>query len=322
MPLQAASHVNAAVRGFAVGGWQQNFVLRGVLPTVPSEFETDSYHIWDQPSLLRNEALKVTATAKAPRGFFPTSTDSFTIDVYKFAWAIPTRNYANSDAAVREEMNSSRNVGQKLGIAAERAISSFLTGTAWVGATSQNAGGNWDTGGGDPIGNVETAKYGIWSKNGFRATDIVCGYGVYHWLRQHPAILERIGIRPTSGQSVVAGQGIASVTQQTLATIFDVERFTVVDGIYEAAASGATSAPTPIMGDTMVVLYSPRTATTYDAPAGVMFQLQNQYMQGEMRVRTYLEDDPEVTVTEGTTAFVCKATNLNAGALITNCLSI
>ncbi|MCA9726046.1 MAG: hypothetical protein KC729_00075 [Candidatus Eisenbacteria bacterium] len=322
-PTVGSVHQNRALDNVAIGGYNQNFKLRNIFTPVPVDKETDVIHIWTAGDILRHEARKVRPGSKTPRGGFSTSTDTFSLDEWKFAWPIPKRVRMNADMAILREMNAARRVGEKIGLAAEKTIASVLTSTAWTGASTIDAAGGWNmnTATRDPIIDVTTQKLSIQNTIGKRVNKMAFSYNTYEHLRNNPYILERIGVTPGSGRPIsgASPSSPAVINLGILQVLFDVEEIVVVEAIENTANAGATASYSPVLDDWVWLGYVSPTPAIDEPSCGYTFN--HREYGSDIRIRTWREDDPEQDVTEASAFFQCKATLLTAGALIQDVLT-
>ncbi|MDX8385360.1 MAG: major capsid protein [Gallionella sp.] len=93
----------------------------------------------------------------------------------------------------------------------------------------------------DPSGDIETAKEAIRAATGKRPNVVLLSPKAYNACKQHPKIIDRIKYT-----------GRDSVTADMLATLWDVKKVVVGDGIYEDQAGGLTD----VWGKDVVVAYT------------------------------------------------------------------
>lgn len=312
-PTLSSVHVNAALNNVAIGYKPSNYVLDQVFPIVPVMKESDYYFSWTQGDIRRNEAKKVRPGDRAPRGGFSVSSTTYTADFWKFAWPIPDRIRANMDQAISAEVNATMRVMDKILLSREATIATLLTTTSnWTNTAA--AGGFWDAGLGDPLGEIETANQAVKMAIGFPANTMVLSWKAARALRKHPQLLEHLSVMLGTGQRS-AGAGPKFATPETIAEMVDIPRVIVVPANYNSANEGQTASYAEVMADTVWVGYVAPSPAIDEPSAGYVFQVK------APMIRTWREDAEEQDVVEGQVGFVAQATLAGAGYTITNVLA-
>lgn len=88
------------------------------------------------------------------------------------------------------------------------------------------------------------------NSGGFRPKHAVCSRSVWDQLKVHPDVLSRI-----SGGGTVINPAI--VTQQLVASLFELEELLVMDAVYNTATEGATTSMSFVGADALLVYYKP-----------------------------------------------------------------
>jgi hypothetical protein len=282
-------HTNKALAKIAVGYRNEDYVLGGIAPTVGVTNESDSYYIWTKGEVFADQAQIVRPGARAPRSGIGLTTATYTTNCYKWAWPVPDRILANADQAVKAEIGSTRAVMDKLLLSKERVISTLLVTTGnWTTTAAIAAGSEWDTaGGGDPIGDVETAVTTVQGLIGRQPNTIAMSWPVYRALRA-PSVL---------------------------AEVFDIPRVFIVKARYNSAVEGATVVMADVMTDTVWVGYVSPTPSIMEPSAAYVFEV------GGPKIKTFREEAEEQDVVEGQLNYDAKAVVADAGYTITNCLA-
>jgi hypothetical protein len=318
MPLPSLASVHRAGATDAVAQNYRNNVYVGdmVFPIVPVKHESDYYKEWDQDDLMRSSASKVRPGTRLPRMGMALSDTLYTAEEYGIAVPIPRRIAENADDGVALDVEATETAMDQVLLAREAAIMAIVTASSWSGATTVAAGDNWDTGGGDPIGNVDTQVKGVKSKVG---ADSICGLTSWETrlaLIRHPAIREYFGMTaPAAGLPNVYGPG-GQITDDQLAGVLGLKKLYICSANYCSTKEGAsTQTFLPVLGDYFFVFYRPDAPSRTRPSAGYTFRYKAPW------TKTYFEDAEDQDVYEARETYVPKATCLPAGALISGTLA-
>jgi hypothetical protein len=320
MPNLTAStvHVDKALTNVSVG-WQQAqtaFVADKVFPMVPSEFQTDKYHIWDRGSLYRSEAGKLGPRAQAGERGSEISQGTFSCDVWGVKEFLPEQVERNADAALRLREATTQNVTRDLLIAREtQFVSDTFATSTWTteyeGVASGATTGQFDQWddytNSTPISDINTAAADIQGLTGYWPNTLTIGHDVFVQLKDHPDIVDRIKYTE---------RGI--VTTDLLASLFGVDRVLVASAIKNSAVEGATDSFANIVGKAALLTYSAPNPGINVPTAGYTFAWTGMLGSSALgsRIRTYDVDDPSGVMVQGEAAFDFKVVAADLGAYL------
>ena len=131
-----------------------------------------------------------------------------------------------------------------------RGATMFGTAANWTNSTTVAAGSKWDSAGGDPIGNLETAIETV-AGYGLRPNTIIMGRQARRTLQKSPVFLEFL---PTTGDRNIVPTGML---KGKLAELFEVsaDRIFFGDSVRNTAHPGKTVSLADIWGDWVWVGY-------------------------------------------------------------------
>jgi hypothetical protein len=283
LPTPRAVHVDSALTNISIAYLQRadHFAARQVFPNVAVEKQSDVYFEFDRGDFNRDEAGKRAPNAEsAGGGYRLDSTASYFADVWAYHHDVPDQVLANADAAVPQMRAATELVMHKLLIRQEAEFAStYLTGGVWDndfdGVASSAGSGEviqWSDGSNsDPIGDIRGAKTTILRNTGFVPNTLVLGSpDVLDALVDHPDIVDRV--KYSGG---VGNTSPAMVNEQTLASLFNIDRVIVSRAIENTAAEGASDSHSFIGGKTALLCYSAPNPGIMVPTAGYMFSWRN-----------------------------------------------
>jgi hypothetical protein len=229
-PTQTDVHVDRPLTNVSVAyiQSQDGFVASKVFPMVPVAKQTDKYFTYTKNDWFRDEAkIRADAVESAGSGY-GVGTAAYSCDVFAFHKDVGAQVRANSDSPLDPDADAARFVTQRLLLRKEIQWVSDCFGTSIWGtdATPANLWDNYATS--DPFADIETGKRTVLLNTGFEPNTLVLGYDVWRFLKQHPDLLDRLGI----GGSVTE---VRRITPQILAAALE------VDNVYIAKAVKATN---------------------------------------------------------------------------------
>jgi hypothetical protein len=234
-PTQSDVHVDAILTNISTAYIQNadHFIATSVFPVVPVEKQSDKYFVYTKGDWFRDEAkIRADNTESAGSGY-SLSTASYYADVYAFHKDIGDQMRANADNPLNPDREATEFVTQRLMLRQEiQWVTDYFTTSVW--ATDVTGGSNFtrwsDFAASDPIEDIETGKETILSTTGFMPNTLVLGYQVFRKLRNHPDFVDRI--KYTSANTV---------TTETLARYFEVDRILVARAIKNTGQEGAAN---------------------------------------------------------------------------------
>lgn len=237
--VQGQLHVDGYLTDFSLS-WEQaqsNFIATQAASIISVNKASNKYVNYDRGYFWRDEAQARPLGGRPKRVGTKFSSDNYNAEEYALEGVIDDRQRENSDAPVRLEENTIRNLTQKHKIKQDRvwAQTFFDTGiwtTEYTGVTS-NPGTNeflqFDDANSDPIDVIDRVKDTIAENTGYMPNTIVLGADVKRALRKNADLSDRIKYTQT---------GV--LTEDLMASLFDVDRVITARSVYNAADEGLT----------------------------------------------------------------------------------
>lgn len=301
-PTLSDVHVNRPLTDLSVG-WiqdQTEFVADKVFPMVPVQKQSDSYYTYSRADFYRSQAQRRAPGTESAGGGFTLSTDTYVTHKYAIHKDVPDDIRQNADAALNVDQDATDWVTQQLLLIREITfLTQYFTSGVW---TSQSTPGTlWSAGGSTPIQDIRQRIIDRKGATGFKPNTILCGPRVYQVLIDHPDIVARINGGQTPG-------GPALANLDTLARIFDVDRFLVAWGVQNSAAEGLAESTDFIAGKHLLLCYSAPRPGLMMPSAGYIFGWTGLLGSGAYgnRMKRFRDEKTESDRIEGELAFDCK----------------
>lgn len=260
-PTQNAVHVDAILTNISTAYMQQakNFIATRVFPIVPVSKQSDKFFTYTKNDWFRDEAQRRADATESAGGGYNLSTDSYQADVYAFHKDIGDQTRANADAPINVDREAVEFVTSRLLLKMEtQFVANYFTTSVWgTDYTPSNLWSNYATS--DPISDIETGKRAILSVTGYEPNTLVLGYDVFTSLKNHPDLVDRI--KYTSSQII---------TEELLASLFDVPRVMVAKAVKATNNEGATGA--------YAFTHGKHALLTYSAPSAGLLQPSGGYI--------------------------------------------
>ena len=294
-PTQSAVHVNRPLTMLSVAYAQAQsaFIADKVFPVVPVDKQSDLYYVYTKNDWFRDEAKPRGAGTESAGGGYNLSTASYKCDVFAFHKDIPDQVRANTDAPLNQDRAHTTLVTMKGLIAREVVFATNLmaSSAAWdikregVASGSYSAGTNvinWDDyDHSTPVADVSRYTTAVaLASGGFRPRHGVMSRSVWDVLKNHPDILGRV-----NGGGTVINPAI--ITQQLVASLFELEELLVMDAVYDTSTEGSsTNSMSFLGGDNFLVYYKPPAAAIEMPSAFYQFNWTGMFgMAGEIGAR-------------------------------------
>jgi hypothetical protein len=234
-------HVDAVLTQMSVAyrQTQSNFIANDLFPEIPVDKMSDLYYVYDKGDWFRDEAdVRAPGTESQGSGY-RIGTDTYTAKVYAFHKDIDDQTRANYDNPLNPDRDAVEFVTNRMLMRQERdwAATCFKTGVWATDATGVNSGPTggqflrWNDATSTPVEDMELAKETMLSTTGFLPNTLVLGYQVFRYLKQHPAIYNRL--KYTTSENI---------TVDILARFFDVDRVVVARSIVNTGNRNAAGA--------------------------------------------------------------------------------
>lgn len=267
-PTQSDVHVDKVLTNISLAYIQNqtHFVASKVFPIIPVDKASDKYYVYTKADWFRDEAQKrADATESAGSGYGVT-TDSYSCDTFAFHKDIGDQVRQNTDAPLDPDRDATQFVTQRLLLRQEiQWASDYFTTSVWgtdvVGGTNFTRWSDYTAS--DPIEDIEAGKETILKNTGFMPNTLVLGYSVYRKLKHHPDIVDRL--------KYTAATTSRSVTTETLAALFDVERVLVAMAIKNTGLEGETASYSFTHGSNALLCYTAPNPGLLTPSAGYIF---------------------------------------------------
>ena len=327
-PTSGDVHVNTTLRNVMIDWALSNpvYAYNRVFPMVSVERKSNKYFVRNRADSQRDDAKPRAGGTEAPKGVRRLSTQEYMCERFSYAEIIDDETAANSDTPTDLYDSAARAVGDKLMLALERKfVGDALTTGVWQGSTT----------GTDLVGGVDFAKFAAPST----------GNPITQALRPQISHLGRIGIRPEEMKLVIGPEilhtfldhdefltrlsdsDIRVLSQERIATILGIGEVVVPslgfnpNAEEEPGAAGAPNANDYVLGDNMLLLYTPRAPSVTLPSAGYSFAWSG--LSGAamgMRTKRYRKEEIESWVVEGDANIAPTVCSPELGIFFSDCL--
>jgi hypothetical protein len=272
-PTVRQVHVDRVLTNMSIAYMQQDtqFIASKVFPPVPVTKRSDMFRVYTKDDWFRDEAAKRAPGTESAGGGYQMGTDNYFCDTYAFHKDIDDQTRDNADEDVNLDRDATNFVTQRLLLKREKLWvgTSFVPGV-WA-KEYQGVAVNPNTGAGeflqmndvnsDPRTLIKAGRRQIVSTTGFRPNTIVMHYDVFDALVDNPDLVDRI--KYTSRESI---------TEDTLAQVFGVERVLVAGAIENTAKEGQAPAVMDfVYGKHMLLCYVAKSPGLMTPSAGYTF---------------------------------------------------
>jgi hypothetical protein len=265
-PVASDVHVNAPLTNISIAFLQsaEGFVASRVFPNVPVKKQSDRYYTYARGDFNRDEMQKrAPGTESAGASYTVDNTPNYYCDKWAIHKDIDDDVRANEDSVLDSDRDATLFLSHKSLIRKEREwATSFFASSIWT--TDKTLTNLWSTDDGTPIEDCRTGIRTVLQSTGFKPNTMVVGKLVEDKLLDHPDIIDRLKYGQTAG-------GPALATREALARMFGVDRFLVMEGIYNTAKEGQTASHSFIGGASALICYSAPNPGLMTPSAGYTF---------------------------------------------------
>jgi len=294
MPYGGNLHISKALTNISIQYTNENFIADRVLQSVPVLNESDQYYVYNRDFRI-DDTLR---QRKSPANMatWGVSTSSYSLDEYALADLIPDRDRQNTDAPLSLDIDTTEFLMQKILRQKEKIVSDLLfTTTSWANnqAGTTNTSWRYNTTTSAPIQQVLSATGVIIRQSGIMPNKLVVGWSVFEALKENNNVYGRI-------QYVER----AILTEEILASVFDVAEFIVGKSYYDSSIEGMTETMTAIWGDKALLGYfNPRVGLRQVTSAVLLNSSQNGAM---VKAKKWREEKLAGDMVEVSTMYVPK----------------
>ena len=271
MPTMQTAHIDRALTNISVAYMQDAdaFIADKVFPIIPVKRQSDVFYIYNKGDFMRDEAQLRGAAAESAGGDYGVeASDPYYCRKHSFHKDVTPEERANYDEPLDADTDATDFVTQKMLIRREMdwATKFFktgvwgteITGVAATPTATQTI--TWDLATSNPIKDITDAGVKMASETGYKPNTLVLSPFAFTALKNHFDILDRIKYTQ---------KGI--VTNDLLATLFEVERVFVAWSVVNSAAKGNADDVGFIMGKNALLCYSNPRPALKKPSAGYIF---------------------------------------------------
>lgn len=330
-PTVSDLHVQAALTDISVAYAQgaTRFVAGRMFPVIPVMKKSDKYFVMDQGDWQRSEAQPRAAGAAAARSGWRLSKDTYYAERIALGHPVSDPERDNADPAVANlDADATEYVTEQVLIKNDQDWgSAFFTTGVWDGASSStdmtgqanpaSTASNfrhWNDVASTPIEDIDGEKISVESKTGRMVNVAACGPRVWVALKNHPDILDRIKYTE---------RGI--VTEDLLASLFDLDEFMVARAVVNSGAEGAANSVDFIHGRNLLLAHRADSPGLRTPTAGYTFSWTGRpgAPSGGVgaRIKQYRDETHESDIIEGETWRDFKVVGSSLGAFFTTAVS-
>lgn len=300
-PTAQQVHIDQALTNIAIRYSNENYVFDQIFPRVPVQKQTDKYFKFTKEHWFRDDAMPRAPGTRAVRVDYELSTDSYMCVETAVAKAVPDEVIMNADNPLSPMVDATNYCAEKLLIAQEIDVFADVFGTGWSGSTTPST--TWDSDTSDPLGDFETAIYGISASIARSANIAVIGRKVWRYLKNSPDVVDRIkgGATP---------QSPAELQMLAISALVGIPKMILATALKNTAEEGETAAYDFIGAGHVWVGYVTPSPSISQPSAGYIFYWQNPV------VNRYREDQEHQNVVEARASYDVKITAADAGHLL------
>ena len=300
MPFFGNSHINKPLTNISLKFNFAEGIFDQVFPTVPVKKESDSYFIYDLSNLRLEETLRANHS-KANIVEEDFSTASYALEEHALRELITDRDRNNADKPLNLDIDATEKLEEKIQIRQEVEVANLaFTTTSWSNTLSISAAAAWSTTGTVPLNQILTASSLILRDAHVRANRAVLGWESFKALKVNTSTLDMIKYTE---------RGI--ITEDILASLWDIDKVIVGRASYVNSAEGRTNSSAFIWDDKALIYYVPQSARLKTPAAGY-----NLIIGQKRKVKKWHDDEYGGDWVEVSTLFAPQIVATAAGFLI------
>lgn len=270
MPTMQTAHVDRALTNISVSYLQDAsaFIADKVFPIVPVKRQSDIFYVYNKGDFMRDEAqVRGAGTESAGGDYGVEAAEPYYCRKHAFHKDVTPEERVNYDEPLDADKDATDFVTQKMLIRREMqwATKFFKEGVWGTEISGADAAGNnavvkWNLATSNPIKDVTEAGVKMAGETGYKPNTLVLSPYAFNALKNHEDILDRIKYTQ---------KGI--VTNDLLATLFEVDKVLVAWSVVNSAAKGADASVDFIMGKHALLCYSNPRPALRKPSAGYIF---------------------------------------------------
>lgn len=319
-PTRGDVHVNRPLTNISIAFIQdaRDFMAGSIFPEVPVMKQSDRYFEYAKKQWFRANAKKRAPSTESAGGGFKIKNDStYFADVFAIHMDVSDQLRANQDNPINLDRDATRWVSQQLLLKREIEWASehFQTGT-WTGSTTGTdivPTTKWDAAGSDPVDDVLEQKEAMKERTSFMPNKLTVTPQVHRALKSNAAILDRI--KHTER---------AVITEDILASLFEVEEYRVARATRDTAGEGLAEAMQFVFGTEQALLsHAPSSPSIMTPSAGYTFVWRGLFGAGQNgnRIKRFRMEALESDRVEGEMSWDQKQIASDLGCFFNDILS-
>lgn len=238
-------HIDTLLTNFSIGYMQRPgaYIATQVFPMRPVDRQSDRYFTFHRADWFRDEAAPRAPATESVGSGYRYGRDRYETTVYAFHKDVDDQTRANADNPIDPDREATEFVTQRMLMRLERDwASTYMNPASWM-APPAGATFNWDDANSLPWTGTEAIRSEMVGTTGFEPNTMVLGYGAWATLKFHPAF-RTVGVQTGQINNL-------RVTQQQIASFFEVDRIFVSRAIWNKASEIASDTGIGDVGDTI-----------------------------------------------------------------------
>ena len=296
MPAQGSKRINKALTNLSVFYDNADYIAGNVLRDINVKKESDKYYIYTSEK--RVPDAKRANGSPANMYTWEVSTSSYNVYERALKDVNTDRDYMNVEAPINLDRDTVENLTDKINLNFEMdAMKLLFTTTTFSNNTTLTTATSWDynaTTTSAPIQNVLSATGAMLKASGKMPNEMVIGWAVLEALKENNNVYGRI-------QYVER----AIITEELLASLFDLNKVHVGKAVYDSALEGGTESQGLIWGTDALVAYFVPNPGLKKATAAANFRV-SQY-GSPWKVKKWRDEEVEGNYVEVQTMYEPKA---------------
>jgi hypothetical protein len=270
-PTSSQVHINRLLTNLSVAYVQDStkFAALRMFPGINVPHKSDRYATYSQADFMRDEmGERAPSTESEGGGYAVDLTANYSCTRYAYHVDVDDDTVSNADDPLRPTQDAAVFLGQKALIKYETLFASnYFTTGIWTGSSTGTdlvAGSDytaWDDVTSTPLEDIDNQKEAIEGATGFLPNKLCISRKVWHALRNHPDIVDRI--KYTSSEPVALG---------IVARLMELDEIVIGAGVKNTAAKGLTGSYSYIFGAHALLAFVPPAASLMTPSAGYTFR--------------------------------------------------
>ena len=249
MPNATDVHVDRPLTNLLVGRLPKRFIGSVLLPDLPVKHKSDEYYIFDSGNRGRSQSDDLRSDlSETNRVDFDYTTGTYATEGHALKTVIPREVIANAERPLRPFVDGMDYVVARQLINQEIDAKAVLDAVLTGGQTSDPTNEWDDTANGDPFSDINLAVETIEDATGLAPNVMGMDSKVWHALRDHPDIVDRVKYMGTSDDP---GQ----ITTKGVAALFGLDEVAVTPESKNTAVKGQSASLSRIWGSDVYVAH-------------------------------------------------------------------